>query len=233
MKVLTKLAAGAATVVVAVAGTTLPANALTVAQNKAAQTRLNALGCYAGPVDGKIGQMTQAATIRFQAANKMTQNGSLAGTTYSRVMAASGKRCDVRAVPASGGGKRIVISQGQNYLWLIDAKGKVVRQGGIIDNPSYLKPGTYSTGSKCGRAARIKRNTDGASLYLNNFVRFAPCGIGFHQIPTYKSNGAQIHGDWLLGTNKKASHGCIRVQKSMSDAIWNFTTTSTKVVVVR
>src|SRR5689334_612625 len=78
MKVLTKLAAGAATVVVAVAGTTLAADALTVAQNKAAQTRLNALGCYAGPVDGKIGQMTQAATIRFQAANKMTQNGSLA-----------------------------------------------------------------------------------------------------------------------------------------------------------
>jgi peptidoglycan hydrolase-like protein with peptidoglycan-binding domain len=233
MKVLTKLAAGAATVVVAIAGTTLPADALTVAQNKAAQTRLNKLGCYAGPVDGKIGQMTQAATIRFQAANKMTQNGSLAGTTYSRLLAASAKRCDVRAVPASGGGKRIVISQGQNYLWLIDARGKVVRQGGIIDNPSYLKPGTYSTGSKCGRAARIKRNTDGASLYLNNFVRFAPCGIGFHQIPTYKSNGAQIHADWLLGTNKKASHGCIRVQKSMSDAIWNFTTSSTKVVVVR
>jgi peptidoglycan hydrolase-like protein with peptidoglycan-binding domain len=233
MKVLTKLAAGAATVVVAIAGTTLPADALTVAQNKAAQTRLNKLGCYAGPVDGKIGQMTQAATIRFQAANKMTQNGSLAGTTYSRLLATSAKRCDVRAVPASGGGKRIVISQGQNYLWLIDARGKVVRQGGIIDNPSYLKPGTYSTGSKCGRAARIKRNTDGASLYLNNFVRFAPCGIGFHQIPTYKSNGAQIHADWLLGTNKKASHGCIRVQKSMSDAIWNFTTSSTKVVVVR
>ncbi|ONI67481.1 hypothetical protein BWI15_30635 [Kribbella sp. ALI-6-A] len=233
MKVLTKLAAGAATMVVAIAGTTLPADALTIAQNKAAQTRLNKLGCYAGPVDGKIGQMTQAATIRFQAANKMTQNGSLAGTTYSRLLAASAKRCDVRAVPASGGGKRIVISQGQNYLWLIDAAGKVVRQGGIIDNPSYLKPGTYSTGSKCGRAARIKRNTDGASLYLNNFVRFAPCGIGFHQIPTYKSNGAQIHGDWLLGTNKKASHGCIRVQKSMSDAIWNFTTSSTKVVVVR
>jgi peptidoglycan hydrolase-like protein with peptidoglycan-binding domain len=233
MKVLTKLAAGAATVVVAIAGTTLPADALTIAQNKAAQTRLNKLGCYAGPVDGKIGQMTQAATIRFQAANKMTQNGSLAGTTYSRLLATSAKRCDVRAVPASGGGKRIVISQGQNYLWLIDARGKVVRQGGIIDNPSYLKPGTYSTGSKCGRAARIKRNTDGASLYLNNFVRFAPCGIGFHQIPTYKSNGAQIHADWLLGTNKKASHGCIRVQKSMSDAIWNFTTSSTKVVVVR
>ncbi|ADB29456.1 ErfK/YbiS/YcfS/YnhG family protein [Kribbella flavida DSM 17836] len=233
MKVLTKLVAGAATVVVAVAGTTLPAEALTISQNKAAQARLNKLGCNSGPVDGKVGQMTKAATIRFQAANKMTQNGSLAGTTYSRLLAASAKRCDVRAVPASGGGKRIVISQSQNYLWLIDAAGKVVRQGGMIDNPAYLRPGTYTTGSKCGRPARVKRNTDGGSLYLNNFVRFAPCGIGFHQIPTYKSSGAQIHADWLLGTNLKASHGCIRVQKAMSDTIWAFTTSTTKVVVVR
>lgn len=233
MKALTRLGVGVAALAVAVAGTTIPAEALTGAQNKAAQTRLNKLGCYAGPVDGVIGQMTKAATIRFQAANRMTQNGSLAGTTYSRLMAASAKRCDVRAVPASGSGRRIVISQGQNYLWLIDARGKVVRQGGMIDNPSYLRPGTYSTGAKCGRAGRIKRNTDGGSLYLNNFVRFAPCGIGFHQIPTYRSNGAQIHYDYLLGTNLRASHGCIRVQKSMSDAIWNFTTTSTKVVVVR
>ena len=234
MKVLTRLGMGAAALVVAVAGTTIPAEALTGAQNKAAQTRLNKLGCFSGPVDGKIGAMTKAATVRFQSANKMTQNGSLAGTTYGRLMAASAKRCDIRPVPAgSGSGRRIVLSQGQNWLWLVDAKGKIVRQGGIIDNPTYLKPGTYSSGSKCGRAGRIKRNTDGGSLYLNNFVRFAPCGIGFHQIPTYKSNGAQIHADWLLGTNSKASHGCIRVQKSMSDTIWAFTTSSTKVVVLR
>jgi peptidoglycan hydrolase-like protein with peptidoglycan-binding domain len=233
MRTLSRLGVGAAALVVAIAGTTIPADALTGAQNKAAQTRLNRLGCSSGPVDGKIGARTQAATTRFQSANKMTQNGSLAGTTYSRLMAASAKRCDVRAVPASGGGRRIVLSQSQNWLWLIDAKGKVVRQGGIIDNPKYLRPGTYTSGSKCGRAGRIKRNSDGGRLYLNNFVRFASCGIGFHQIPTYKSNGAQIHADWLLGTNSRASHGCIRVSKSMSATIWSFTTSATKVVVVR
>ena len=224
MRTLSRLGVGAAALVVAIAGTTIPADALTGAQNKAAQTRLNRLGCTSGPVDGKIGAMTQAATTRFQSANRMTQNGSLSGTTYSRLM----------AVPAgSGGGRRIVLSQSQNWLWLIDAKGKVVRQGGIIDNPKYLRPGTYTSGSKCGRAGRIKRNSDGGRLYLNNFVRFASCGIGFHQIPTYKSNGAQIHADWLLGTNSRASHGCIRVSKSMSATIWSFTTSPTRVVVVR
>lgn len=234
MRVLTRLGVGAATLVVAVAGMTIPADALTITQNKAAQTRLNRLGCTAGPVDGKVGAMTQAATVRFQSANKISQSGKLAGTTYTRLMASTAKRCDLRPVPAgTGGGRRIVISQGQNWVWLIDARGKIVRQGGIIDNPRYLKPGTYKSGAKCGRAAKIRKNTDGASLYLNNFVRFAPCGIGFHQIPTYKRGGAQIHADWLLGTNAKASHGCIRVSKAMSSYIWSFTTTGTRVVVIR
>ena len=84
MRVLTRLGVGAAALVVAVAGMTLPADALTITQNKAAQTRLNRLGCTAGPVDGKVGAMTQAATVRFQSANKLSQTGTLAGTTYTR-----------------------------------------------------------------------------------------------------------------------------------------------------
>jgi hypothetical protein len=178
--------------------------------------------------------MTQAATVRFQSANVLSQTGALNSTTYARLMAATAKRCDVRAVPRrSGTGRRIVISQTQNWVWLIDARGKIVRQGGIIDNPAYLKAGNYVSGAKCGRAARVRKNTDGASLYLNNFVRFAPCGIGFHQIPTYKSNGRQIHADWLLGTNYRASHGCIRVSASLSASIWTFAAGATRVVVMR
>jgi peptidoglycan hydrolase-like protein with peptidoglycan-binding domain len=234
MRTLTRIGVGMAALAVAVAGTTIPADALTVTQTKAAQTRLTKLGCTPGPVDGKAGAMTGAATMRFQSANALTQSGVLNSTTYARLLASTAKRCDVRAVPRrTGTGRRIVISQGQNWVWLVDARGKVVRQGGIIDNPTYLKPGTYTSGAKCGRAARIRKNTDGARLYLNNFVRFAPCGIGFHQIPTYKSNGAQIHADWLLGTNSKASHGCIRVSASMSATIWSFAATSVRVVVIR
>jgi peptidoglycan hydrolase-like protein with peptidoglycan-binding domain len=234
MKSIAKLGIAAMVLVVSVAGTTLPADALTATQTKAAQTRLNKLGCQSGPVDGKAGVMTQAATIRFQSANRIAQSGSLTSTTYSRLLGASAKRCDLRPVPAgSGSGRRIVISQGQNWIWLIDSSGKLVRNGGIVDNPRYLGPGTYYSGSKCGKAARIKRNTDGAQLYLNNFVRFAPCGVGFHQIPTYKTSGAQIHADWLLGTNLRTSHGCIRLSKAMSEAVWSFTAGTTKVVVIR
>lgn len=234
MRILPGLGLAAAMLGLVAVGTTLPADAVTVAQTKAAQTRLNKLGCTAGPVDGKAGAMTQAATVRFQSANVLSQTGALNSTTYARLMAATAKRCDVRAVPRrSGTGRRIVISQTQNWVWLIDARGKIVRQGGIIDNPAYLKAGNYVSGAKCGRAARVRKNTDGASLYLNNFVRFAPCGIGFHQIPTYKSNGRQIHADWLLGTNYRASHGCIRVSASLSASIWTFAAGATRVVVMR
>jgi peptidoglycan hydrolase-like protein with peptidoglycan-binding domain len=234
MRILPKLGLATAAIMLIGLGTTLPADAITVSQVKAAQARLNGLGCTSGPADGKAGAMTQAATVRFQSANVLSQTGSLNSTTYARLMASTAKRCDVRAVPGrSGTGRRIVISQTQNWVWLVDARGKVVKQGGIIDNPTYLKAGTYTSGSKCGRAARVLRNTDGGRLYLNHFVRFAPCGVGFHQIPTYKSNGQQIHADWLLGTNYRASHGCIRVSASMSVAIWSFAAGATRVVVMR
>ena len=85
----------------------------------------------------------------------------------------------------------------------------------MVDNPGELRPGSYRTGSYCGRAARIKKNTSG-SLWLDDFVRFAPCGYGFHRIPRAKSSGRQIHADHILGTNLARSHGCIRLSAAMA-----------------
>jgi hypothetical protein len=126
----------------------------------------------------------------------------------------------------------VVISQRQNYLWLVSATGKVVGQGGVVDNPAVVRPGTYRSGSACGRAARIRNNSDASGrLRLHDFVRFAPCGVGFHQIPQYRSTGRQIHPDYLLGTDVRTSHGCIRLSGSMAAKIWRFVVPGTKVVV--
>ena len=76
--------------------------------------------------------------------------------------------------------------------------------------------------SYCGRAARIERNSSG-EVWLDNFVRFAACGFGFHRIPTSMSNGAQIHPDWMLGTNLRQSPGCIRLSNGLSEKVWDFT----------
>jgi peptidoglycan hydrolase-like protein with peptidoglycan-binding domain len=187
------------------------------------QRRLNQLHCDAGPVDGKAGTWTRSAILRFQSRHGMMQTGKYGAATRARLFATTAQRCDVRPVPAgSGSGRRIVISQKQNWVWLVEAGNKVVAQGGIVDNPGELHRGSYRTGSYCGRSARVQKNTSG-SLWLDDFVRFAPCGFGFHRIPRYQSNGRQIHADHLLGTNLASSHGCIRLTAAMAHRIWTFT----------
>ncbi|HSV41389.1 MAG TPA: peptidoglycan-binding protein [Nocardioidaceae bacterium] len=198
------------------------------------QRRLNALGCNAGPVDGELGDWTRSAVVRFQSRHRLAMDGVPGPVTRERLYAKKAKRCDERPVPAdTGEGRRIVLSQRQNWLWIVGPRGKVQVQGGLVDNPSVLRPGTYRTGSYCGRAARIERNGVASGLlWLDHFVRFAPCGVGFHRIPRYISTGEQMHPDWLLGTNYRESHGCIRLSDGLSRKVWDFTTRATTVRVV-
>lgn len=219
-----------AVVVVCLGGTPAPAQA---GPTTSLQTRLNALGCDAGPADGRVGAHTRSAVIRFQSRIGARQSGTLTTAQRARLNAPSAPRCDRRPVPPrSGQGRRIVVSQSQNWIWLIGSSGRIQAQGGIVDNPQVLKRGRWHTGSYCGRPARVVKNQSG-SVYMDNFVRFAPCGIGFHRIPTYKSSGAQMHADWYLGTNLAgASHGCVRVSRAMSRQIWSFTASRRTPVVV-
>lgn len=199
-----------------------------------AQQRLNALGCHAGPPDGNVGPWTRSAVTRFQSRRGMRQTGHLDARTRQRLYDEKAPRCDVRPVPGrSGHGRRIVVSQKQNWVWLVGPRGGVAAQGPMVDNPSVLRRGAYGVGSYCGRAARIKLNqSTSGTVWLDNFVRFAPCGIGFHRIPRYKSTGKQIHPDWILGTNMESSHGCIRLSRELSRKVWDFTTRRTPVRVV-
>lgn len=198
-----------------------------------AQKRLNSLGCQAGPPDGVIGKWTRSAVVRFQSREAMKQSGHLDERTRKRLYADDAPRCDVRPVPAgSGKGRRIVISQKQNWVWLVGPRGRVVEQGPMVDNTSVLHRGSYVVGSYCGRTARIKANRSAGGLLLDNFVRFAPCGIGFHRVPRSPSTGKQIHADWILGTNMATSHGCIRLSRELSLRVWSFTSRRTAVRVV-
>lgn len=197
-----------------------------------AQRKLNQLGCDAGRADGSVDPHTRSAVIRFQAANRMRQNGRLTKATRSRLHAATQVRCDRRPVVRSGTGRRVVISQHQNYVWLVRADGSVQAQGPMVDNTRVLRPGSYTVGSHCGRSARIRQNSDYSySLWLPFFVRFAPCGVAFHQVPVRKSDGRPIHPDWLLGTNGDESAGCIRLSRRLAAQVWEFAGVGTRIVV--
>ena len=199
-----------------------------------AQQRLNALHCSAGAPNGRIGAWTRSAVVRFQSRVGMDQSGHLTDRTRRALYADDAPRCDRRPVPAaSGHGRRIVVSQRQNWVWLIGPRGGVVAQGGMVDNPGVLSRGSYAVGSYCGRATRIRLNqSSSGDVWLDDFVRFAPCGIGFHRIPRSKSNGHPIHADWVLGTNRSQSHGCIRLSRELSSKVWRFTDRRTPVRVV-
>ena len=217
---------------VLVAASPAPADASPAVER--AQRRLNQLGCQSGPVDGRMGEWTRSAVIRFQSRHRLSQTGNLNRATTRKLYDDRAHRCDVRPVPPhSGTGRRIVISQRQNWVWLVGSGGRILHQSGMIDNPGELGTGWKRVGSYCGRSAKIRRNTDASgSLILQNFTRFAACGIGFHRIPTYR-NGNQIHPDWMVGTDLRESHGCIRLPKPFSERLWDFGRIGTRVRVVR
>ena len=199
-----------------------------------AQRTLRRLHCAPGPVDGVVGERTRAALIRFQSASGLRQSGRLDRPTRTALRSRGAADCLARPVPArSGQGRRVVVSQTQNFLWMIGPRGRAFHTAPVVDNPDVLSPGTWRTGSYCGRAARIWRNSDlSYTEWLYGFVRFAPCGIGFHRIPIWKSTGRQIHPDWWLGTDKDASQGCIRLDRATMQKVWDFTGRAPTTVVV-
>lgn len=213
--------------------TIAPANAYTSLQT--AQYRLQNFGCNPGGVTGVPNDHTKWAIVKFQAANHLPQSGTLTDITRAKLAKPDAIACNNRPIPTSTGtGKRIVMSQKQNWIWLVRSDGSVSWQSGVIDNPTIVTPGVHYTGSKCGRPAKILHNRSyDKTLILDHYVRFVACGVGFHRVPTYPSNGAQIHQDYLLGTNAMTSHGCVRMSAAAAEKLWYFVgSTSTKVVVV-
>lgn len=200
---------------------------------KLAKAQLDDLGCFIGPARAQ-GPRLQTALIRFQAANGMTQSGRLTKATAKRLRAEDAIACDDRPVPPrTGKGRRIVMSQGQNWLWLVEADGSVKAQGGIVDN-DWLPQEVYYTGAQCGKPARSRYRTDrSGGLQINYFVRFHDCIVGFHEIPVSKRTGQKIHPDHYAGTDLSKSAGCIRMPHPLIRHLYNFAAVRTKVVVTR
>jgi hypothetical protein len=210
-----------------------PASAATSLES--AQYRLQKFGCEPGGITGQANDRTKWAIVKFQAANGLTQSGKLTDLTRAKLAKPTAIACDNRPVPSgTGTGKRIVMSQKQNWIWLVRADGSVAWQSGVIDNPYIVQPGVHYTGSKCGRPAKILHNRSyDETLILDHYVRFVACGVGFHRVPTYVTNGQQIHADYLLGTDAMTSHGCVRMSAEAAKRLWYFVgSASTKVVVV-
>lgn len=129
--------------------------------------------------------------------------------------------------PGSGEGLRIVFSESQQRVWLVEEDGTVARtylaSGSVYDN---LDPGTYEVFSRSRYAVGI--DDSGTMEY---FVRFTHgdegAAIGFHTIPV--DDGEPVQTRDQLGT--PLSHGCIRQAEADAIALWEFAPIGTTVVV--
>jgi hypothetical protein len=133
------------------------------------------------------------------------------------------------AVPdSSGQGRRVVFSESEQRVWLVDAGDTVLRtylvSGSLTDN---LQPGTYDVFSRSEDAYGI--DDSGTMKWFVRFTR-GPSGaaIGFHTIPI--DDGEPVQTKAQLGTEQ--SHGCIRQKTKDAKRMWAFAPIGTTVVVV-
>ena len=126
----------------------------------------------------------------------------------------------------SGEGRRVVFSEGRQRVWLVNARGAVVRtylvSGSLYDN---LDPGTYSVYSRSQQAVGDRRLRDHAVLRP-----LRPRRQRRHRLPRHpRRRGPQVQSVADLGTPQ--SHGCIRQKRADAIALWDFAPLGTTVVV--
>ncbi|HVE91101.1 MAG TPA: L,D-transpeptidase [Actinomycetota bacterium] len=132
------------------------------------------------------------------------------------------------AVPGgSGEGRRVVYSNSQQRVWLVEQNGTVFGTWPVSGRKNVPKPGTHSVFSR----SRNSSASGGLRLeYMVRFIRGKPLAIGFHAIPTNRK-GQQIQRDDEVGQFR--SRGCVRQRKADAARMWDWAQLGTKVVVTR
>lgn len=142
---------------------------------------------------------------------------------------------DAGAASPTPNGPYVVIDQSDNWYTLYDENGNVVWSEGMIDNPEFLEPGTYTVPEydpETKLEPKKEVNSDLSGIWiLNNFTRIVD-GIGFHEIPIDSRTGYRMHSPEILGTNMAESHGCIRVSVQGAALIWQYIWPGDTVIVV-
>lgn len=157
-----------------------------------------------------------------------TPTPSPAPTAAPPATVAPTPEADPAALPAdAGSGRRVVFSEEEQRVWLVDADDKVVStylvSGSVTDN---LHPGDYEVYSRSRWAVGI--DDSGTMEYFVRFTRGNNAAIGFHSIPT--KDGQALQTTDQLGTPQ--SHGCIRQELADAKRLWDFADIGTEVVVV-
>lgn len=133
------------------------------------------------------------------------------------------------ALPASGTGKRVVVSKSRQRVWLVDADGSVRRSYLVSGMTSQPDPGSYRVFVR--QAATSSAVDDSTMKWFVGFTvgKYQGATIGFHDIPR-DPDGRLEQTRAQLGTPLSA--GCFRQWEDDAKALWAFAPIGTRVVVV-
>ncbi|MEU5113106.1 hypothetical protein AB0G64_16555 [Streptomyces longwoodensis] len=125
------------------------------------------------------------------------------------------------ALPSgSGKGERVVYSVDDDRVWLVGADGRVRRTFTVTPGALDPSPGAYAVTSRANRIT----GTDGTPV--EHVVRFATAqglAIGF---------SAAVDGS-TPAAGADVRTGAVRASRADGNALWNFATLGTRVVVIR
>lgn len=130
--------------------------------------------------------------------------------------------------PAVGDGMRIIYSNAEQRVWMIDEHNQLVDTYPVSGRKGVPRPGTYVVFSKSANAWATH-----GGITMKWMVRFAHAGsgvaIGFHAIPRY-SNGQPMQTEDELGYYR--SGGCVRQADHKAKALYEWASIGTTVIVL-
>lgn len=129
--------------------------------------------------------------------------------------------------PNSGTGRRIVYSNREQRVWIVEGDGAIHDSYLVSGRRSVPGPGVYAVYSKSPVAWA---GHDG--ITMKHMVRFAhgrSLAIGFHSIPRY-AGGTPMQTESQLGTYRSA--GCVRQADHQAEALYHWAQLGDTVVVL-
>lgn len=195
----------------------LPAQALSVAEIREAESLLAGLGYWTGPVDGRFDEISRQALVAFQKADWRRVDGRLTGKELTALR---------RALPVVArevtGETHIEVDLLRQILFTVAPDGTVSRILPISsgNGKPFKGPGFVTTAeTPCGRFEVFQKIAG---------LRISPLGEMYD--PLYLVGGIAIHGSPSVPF-RPASHGCIRIPMFASKPLFRATPLGTPVLV--
>ena len=223
------------------------------------QKALIVAGYYSGEATGVFDEATDAAARQFQTERELYVDGIVGGQTAESLgiwpgddafivrtppppagaqdmwgftlssVATSGS--DTPPMPPNSGqgtGKRVVYDRAGQRTWAVDDEERVIRSF-LVTGSQYNNevPGVHKVYSRSEMSTAW--NGEANLPLMIRWLDTERGAIGFHGIPTHKSDGSAYQTDAELG--QKLSGGCQRQNDLDAAFMWEFATIGTPVYV--